>query len=107
MKFSAKVTTYGMGSGIEMTAEEENGLTKEVWTAEYRHSHVLQVRQYILFKRETKRHNWKIINKISAFNIRNKQNVDLKMPPQPEELIKEAIRAWGEISVTDFKWNER
>lgn len=103
MKYKAEIKTSGLGSGIEMTAEEE--LCKMVWNAEYRHNHELRVRRYSFWKRETKRHGWKMTAQVGGWDKR--QDTLTEMPSPPPELCDLAIKEWGKISVNFGDWRER
>jgi hypothetical protein len=105
MKYSVAIKTSGIESGVEMIAEDEGGLMKMVWNAEYITSHVLQVRRYSFYKRTTKRHNWVRDGVIGGWDKR--QDTLSEMPPPPPELCDLAIKEWGKITVNWEDWKKR
>ena len=105
MKYSAQIKTSGIGSGVEMTAEDESGLLKMVWNAEYITSHILQVRRCSFYNRNTKRHSW--IREAMVGGWDKRENTMSEMPPPPPELCDLAIKEWGKISVNWENWKQR
>lgn len=99
MEYKAEIKTSGIGSGVEMTAQED--LIKHVWNAEYTTNHELRLRRFALYIRASKRHGWKQKDVIGGWDRRGDTLTDMPIPPIELQLI--AIREWGKIEF-NMEW---
>jgi hypothetical protein len=99
MELSAIVKTYGLGSGLEMTMQDD--LYKKVWLAEYRFSHELYVKTYAEYTRKSKRHGWVRTGYAGSYDKR--ENTITEIPLPPVELRRIGILVWSSIQINTEK----